>query len=227
MTLFRLLVLITCVAVVATPSFAQRARAKTSLAKISVRNIGFAKVSVSKGALTRTIDVSSEVAGCRYVSGPVKASLRKQGCAAPPATFKLIDATIYKGNAYLILLSEAMGNCNVCGRCGAAEAFSLVWVELDQTLRVRNKRSVAIQDCMTFTDIVEPQVFVADPDNLEALNLVLKDEVLRLTFETREWEEGGDNSKFVLSNLTYDRRHADQGFVISTEKRDKSAQKNP
>jgi hypothetical protein len=197
------------------------------MARISVRNIGLAKVSVSKGTLTRTIDVSEEVAGCGYVSGPVKASLRKRGCAAPPANFKLIDSITQAGNTYLILLSEAMGNCNVCGRCGATEAFSLVWLELDQRLKVLNKRSVAIQDCMTFTEIVEPETSGPDPDKPEEVNLVFKDEILRLTFETREWEEGGDNSKFVLSNLTYDRRHADRGFVISTEKRDKSAQKNP
>ena len=82
---------------------------------------------------------------------------KKKGCGAPPASFKLIDSTTHNRNTYLILLSEAAGNCTVCGRCGATEAFRWFGSELDQSLKVRNKRSVAIQDCMTFTEIVEPE----------------------------------------------------------------------
>jgi len=226
-TVLHKLLLMACVLVPSTSSLAQRRPTPATDSKLTLRNIGMAKVSLSKGRLHRTIDLSEEVVGCRYVSGAWKATLRKRGCAAFPASFKLIDSTTQDGKTYLIVLSEAADNCNVCARCGASEAFTLIWLELDATLVVRNKKSVAIQDCMAFIETVEPETEVKEPADQDEVSLPFKNDVLRVTFERRLFAESGNKQNYRLSHLEYDRKQPGRGLIITTEARDKSAQESP
>jgi hypothetical protein len=204
---------------------AQAAIRKPVERKVILRNVGLARVSVSKGALRRTIDLSEEVTGCAFVSGQSRTPLKKRGCAAPPATFELVDSTTHNGDTYVIVLSTAMDNCNVCGRCGASEAYSLIWLELDPTLRVRNKKSTPIEDCMAFIGLVSPTVEEDEPTKDGAFALPFKGDSLIVEFERRLFEEDTEKQGYRFSHLEYNRKEPEKGFIITTEIRAKSSQK--
>lgn len=218
-----MLVMMTCLLAQTTTASAQRKTAKTALPKVTLRNIGMAKVSLAKGGLRRTIDLSEEVVGCRYVPGPYKATLTKRGCAAYPASFKLIDAITKSGKTYLVVLSEAADNCNVCGRCGASDALALIWLELDASLRLRNKRSVPIQDCMAFIDLVGIEAAVKEPGDTDDFSLRFKNDILSVSFEKRIFEDSDPKAGYQFSRLEYNRKGPGQGFVVTAEIREKSS----
>lgn len=219
------LVLVICEFFQAHTNFAQTRSRPPAQGKVILRNVGLAKVSVSKGALRRTVDLSDQVVGCAYVQGKIKGMLDKQGCAAPSATFKLIDSAAQDGSTYLVVLSNAMGNCNVCGQCGAAEAFALIWVELDPNLRVRIKKSVPIEDCRTFVQLVNPETELSAESEIEAPKLAFKGDRLVVEFERRIFEEDTEKGNYEFSHLEYNRKKPKGGFVVSSEKRAQSSLK--
>lgn len=226
-TLVVLLFIVTSLFVQLEPSSAQRATPPIPLPKVVLRSLGSARVSLSRGTLHATIDLSEEVVGCGYVSGEGRIALRKRGCAASPATFKLIDATTQNGSTYVVVLSDAAGNCNVCGRCGATEAFVLIWLELDASLRLRQKKSVTLEDCMAFISMVSPAGEVNETPNDSGLALSFKDDVLSVEFEKRIFDDNdNDKTSYQLSHLKYSRREPGLGFSITTETRTQSANGN-
>lgn len=182
--------------------------AKTS--QIKLRNVGLGKISVSKGNLRSTIDLSAEVAGCAYVAGERKRELVKTECASPPASFKLLDATVKNNRTFLVVQSNAMGNCNVCGQCGATEAFALIWLNLDARLHVLDRKSVPIEDCRSRISLVNP---VNDEPVNGNLNLPFKSDILSVEFETKSFD---NNSSYEFSHLYYNRKTPENGFVINT-----------
>lgn len=188
--------------------------------KIRLRTASFGRVSVAKGNLRSTIDLSKEVAGCAYVSGKNKRDLDKEGCAAPPATFKLIDATVKNNQTFLVVESDAMGNCNVCGHCGASEAYALIWLKLDARLHVVNKQNVPVDYCLA--EISSKQVKHDENDNLSYLHLAFKRDILTVEFEKTIYNNA-DISGYEFSSLEYNRKTPEKGFVIKTEKRKKSS----
>src|SRR5205085_702543 len=135
--------------------------------KINFRNAGLAKIFISKGKIRSNIDLSRDVAGCNYVSREQKRELDKTDCASSPATFKLIDATVKNSQTFLVIQSNAMGNCNVCGQCGASEAYTLIWLKLNPRLRVINKQSIPLNYCLAGISIKD----VKQLDNLSGLQL--------------------------------------------------------
>lgn len=189
--------------------------------KINFRNIGLAKISVAKGKAHSTIDLSKDVAGCAYVAGKSKRELDISGCASPPATFKLIESTVKNNQTFLVIESDAMDNCNVCGRCGAADSYSLIWLKLDSRLRVVNKHSVPIDDCLS--NISSRQVKQHENDNLSDLRLVFRKNILTVEFEKAIYNDSSDVSGYEFSRLEYNRKMPETGFVIKTEKRKKSS----
>src|SRR5450432_531247 len=197
--LLTMLVMMICLLAQTAAGVAQIATLKTAVGKVTLRNIGMARISVSKGVLRRTIDLSEEAAGCSYVSGKFKTTLTKRGCAASPASFKLIDSTTQTGNTYLVVLSEAADNCNVCGRCGASDALALIWLELDATLRLRNKKSVTIQDCMAFIGIVPAAAKGTEPSDQDDLLWRFKSDVLSVAFKKRVFEDNDKGTNYHVS----------------------------
>ena len=193
-------------------------------AKINFRSASLAKISVSKGKAHLTIDLSKEVAGCAYVSGASKRELDKRDCAAPSASFKLLDSTEKNRQTFLLVMSEAMGNCNVCGQCGASEAFALVWLKLDARLRLIEKKSVPIEFCFENVSLVNPSIAVDEQDQNEDLKLVFNQNVLTVEFEK---VVNGKNEEIIyeFSRLTYDRKTPENGFFIKTERRKDSSNK--
>lgn len=188
---------------------------------IRLRGASFGKVSVARGNLRSTIDLSRETTGCVYVSGKNKRDLDKKSCAAPPATFKLIDATVKNNRTFLVVASDATGNCNVCGHCGASESFALIWLELDARLRLVDKQSVAVDDCAT--EISSKQVKHDENDNLSSFSPAFKREILTVEFEKTIFDDNSAVSGYEFSRLEYNRKTPEKGFVVKTEKRENSS----
>lgn len=194
--------------------------------KISLRGNKTGGIVVTKGKMRATIDLSRDVAGCSYVpAGERKRELDAMECTALPAGFKLIDATVKNNQTFLVVLTEAMGNCNVCGQCGASEAFALVWLKLDARLRVLQKKSVPLEVCREDISLLSPEIQINDPEDNQILNLRFKGNVLIIELEKAIYGEN-DTSVYEFSHLEYNRKTPEKGFVIKTEKRSKSARKN-
>lgn len=193
--------------------------------KISLRGNKTGGIVLTKGKARATINLRADVAGCPYVGdGEYKRDLDARECTASPAGFKLIDATVKNKQVYLVVLSEAMGNCNVCGQCGASEAFALVWLRLDANLRLIKKKSVPLSLCRENISMVSPKITSEAADN-ETLNLSFKAGVLRIELEKEIFGEN-NTTGYEFSRLEYNRKTPEKGFVIKTEKRAESAQRD-
>jgi hypothetical protein len=193
--------------------------------KINLRGNKTGGIVVTKGKARATINLSREVAGCSYVgNGDYKRDLDARECAASPAGFKLIDATVKNRQVYLVVLTEAMGNCNVCGQCGASEAFALVWLRLDANLRLIKKKAVPLSLCIEDISLVSPEIQIDEAVNNETVKLPFKGDVLRIELEKQIFGKN-NTSVYEFSRLEYNRKTPEKGFVIKTEKRSKSSQK--
>jgi hypothetical protein len=192
--------------------------------KIALRNAAPGKISVSRGKARAVIDLSREVAGCAYASGQIKRLFKD--CAAPPAKFDLVDAAVKNDRTYLLISTDAMGNCNVCGRCGASASFGLIWLELDAALRVLQKKDTPIDYCRL--DIVAVSA-IADLDEetgKQDLKLNFENDVLSVEFEKTIFGEVGESGGYEFSRLEYDRKTPEKGFIIKNERRSESSIKD-
>ena len=191
-----------------------------SPAKIKLQKSGPGKITVVRGKTRSIIDLSKDVAGCPYVTGSNKRLLDKKGCAALAASFKLLSATTKNNQNFLLVQSAAMGNCNVCGQCGATGAFALIWLKLDSRLRLLDKQSVPVEFCLFSISSLESR---PREDILSDLNLSFKDDVLITEFEKTLFNDNSEISGYEFSHLEYNRKTPEKGFIIKTEKRAESS----
>lgn len=194
-----------------------------SAQNVRLRAAGAGKISVTRGKLRSLIDLRRDTSGCAYVSGAQKRSLDAKGCAAPPASFQLVDATTKNSQTYVVVQTEAMGNCNVCGQCGASESFTLIWLKLDARLRLLEKKAVPIDSCYEDIALVEGGVSFNEETQDTSLKLSFVNNVMSLAFEKKIFNDNSDVSGYDFSQLLYDRKTPEKGFVIKTEKREKSS----
>lgn len=199
-------------------------------AKIKLQKSGLGKITVVRGKTRSVIDLSKDVAGCAYVTGGRKRELDKKSCAAPAASFKLLSAVVKTNQTFLVVQSEAMGNCNVCGQCGASEAYALIWIKLDARLRILDKKSTPIEYCLADVFNITPSIKVNEQNqnprtNLPTQSLELKfnKDILVVEFEKTIFNENSEISGYEFSHLEYNRKTPEKGFVIKTEKRAKSS----
>jgi hypothetical protein len=200
------------------------AEAQTA-AKIKLQNSASGKITLIKNKTRATLDLSRDVAGCGYVNAAIRKNFKD--CAASPAEFALVDATAKNNQTYLLISTEAAGNCNVCGQCGADDAFGLIWLKLDKNLRVLDKKSVPIDFCrMDITpvsNVVDFKEETQEQSQEESLKLNFKDDILAVDFEKTLFDDGGNIVGYEFSHLEYRRKTPERGFVIKTEKREKSS----
>lgn len=194
---------------------------------VKIQKSGLGKIFVSKGKMRSIIDLSTDVAGCAFVPGEFKKELDKKGCTAPPADFKLIDATEKNKQIFLILTADAQENCNVCGRCGASEATTIMWLKLDAKLKILEKKSIPLEYCGQNISMIQPLSDFNEETQEENFNLPFENNIAVIEFEKRTYgdEANGDKDVFEFTHIEYDRAKPEKGFVIKTEKRDKSSAK--
>lgn len=193
--------------------------------KIKIWRIGLGKITVSKGKTRSIIDLSTDIAGCAFVPKEFKRELDKKGCSAPPATFELVDATEKNNQTFLILTADAQENCNVCGRCGASEATTFIWLKLDEKLKLLEKKNIPIEYCDLNITMIQPLSDFNEQTQKETLDVPFKNNVMTIEFERTIFgdEAKGDKDVYEFTHIEYDRAKPEKGFVIKTEKRDKSS----
>jgi hypothetical protein len=201
-------------------SLAAGAAAQTA-AKIKLQNPGFGKITLTGNKTRVTVNLSKDVAGCAFAAAAVKKAFKD--CAAGAAEFQLIDATVKNNQTYLLISSEAMGNCNVCGRCGASEAFALIWLKLDRNLQVLDKKSVPIDFCRLDIELVSDILDFDEETQNETLRLKFADDILAFDFEKTIFADRTENNSYEFSHFEYNRKTPEAGFIIKTEKRERSS----
>lgn len=189
---------------------------------VRLRATGSGKVSVTRGKLRSVIDLTADVSGCAF-SG--RRGSRNADCAASPADFKLVDAIVKNNQTFVVVQTDAAGNCNVCGRCGASESFTLIWLKLDARLRVLEKKAVPIESCDESLSIVSAELDFNEETQDATLNLKFKGDRITIEFEKTIFNDSSEISGYEFSHLEYDRKTPEKGFMIKTEKREKSSMK--
>lgn len=192
---------------------------------VRIRPAGSGKISVTKGKIRSTIDLSRDIAGCAYIAANYRLSLNQKGCAAPPATFKLVDAAVKNDRTFLIIETNAQENCNVCGRCGASEATTVIWLKLNRQLRILERKSIPLGFCDENITMISPGSASTAETSSDWLNLSFKNNVMSFEFEKRIYgeEPNGDKDAYQFTRVEYNRKTPEKGFVIKAEKRDKSS----
>ncbi len=190
-------------------------------AKIKLQNPGSGKILLIRGKTRATIALTKDVAGCADGNAAIKKEFKD--CAAGSADFKLIDAAVKDNRTYLVISSTAAGNCNVCGQCGADEAIGLIWLKLDRNLRLLDKKSAALDYCRFDIALISDILDFNEETQEKILKPVFTNDVLTIDFEQKIFEENSDRSHFEFSHLEYDRKTPEKGFVIKTERREKSS----
>lgn len=178
---------------------------------------------VTKGKMRSTIDLRELTTGCSVISAEYKRELDKKGCAATPAAFKLFDATAKNDQTFLIVYSEAADNCNVCGQCGATEAFTLFWLKLSKNMRLLEKKAVALEDCRANISLLGDAILYDESTNDQTLRLKFKNDILAIEFEEKIYNSNPEIENFNFSHLEYNRKTPGRGLIIKTEKREKSS----
>lgn len=193
--------------------------------KIKIWGLGSGKITVSKGKTRSIIDLSKDVSGCVFVPAEFEKELDKKGCTSPPATFKLLDATEKNKQTFLIVTADAQENCNVCGRCGASEATTVIWLKLDEKLKLLEKKNIPLEYCgLNLTMIYSDSETVKETSD-DSSDFSFKNNVMTIEFERRLFSEesNGDKDMYDFTRVEYDRTNPENGLVIKTERRDKSS----
>jgi len=163
------------------------------------------RIRIVGGTKRTLIDLTDDVSGCLDLFDPHTPKWRLK----QPLGIKVIDRVRKDDKYYLVLLTSAQSNCNVQGYCGAATDSTLIWLKLGAGLKLEEKQSAVIVGCRTNID-------VADPQYSRQYELVIKLVRGRLAIE---YGNTFDDDVRTLSQLVYDRRLPEQGFVITTKEK--------
>jgi len=171
-------------------------------ASLHVEPLGEARIRIQRGGERLELDLAREISGC---SGPLFDQSVNETYEGG-ASFEKLDEAQAGPYTYLVLFASAPSNCNVQGQCGAATDSTLVWLKLNEDLKVAGKQAFALEDCRKGRSAKGDY---PDGEQLQGKNLPWKDGVLWMEYE----EESGNQAG--VRRLIYDRNHPDAGFQIS------------
>lgn len=163
------------------------------------------RIRIVAGTERTLVDLTDDVSGCLELFDPTISWRRTRR----PLSIKVIDRVSKDDRHYLVLLAEAQSNCNVQGYCGAASDHTLIWLKLAAGLKLEEKQSAVIEDCKS-------NIYVADPAYDRLDKLVIKLVRGRLAIE---YGNTIDDEVRTLSQLVYDRKFPERGFVIMTKEK--------
>jgi hypothetical protein len=163
------------------------------------------QIRIVAGTKRTLVDLTDDVSGCLDLFDPHTPKWRLK----QPLGIKVIDRVRKDDKYYLVLLTSAQSNCNVQGHCGAATDSTLIWLKLGVGLKLEEKQSAVIVGCRNSIDVVDPQYDSQD-------KLVIKPVRGRLAIE---YGNTFDDDVRTLSQLVYDRKSPEQGFVITTKEK--------
>lgn len=166
---------------------------------LTVSSAGGKKIRVALGRQTRIIDLSREISGYSKLYDPIDPSRRIHKAAR----IGVIDQVCKNRRHYLVIWALANGNYNVQGHCGAGEDCTLVWLQLDESLKPEKRQAVVVQECRA--EIGIPDIDLEFP--AEGLRLLAGRLELRfgdLIRETPAW-----------SRLVYDKEACEKGLLVT------------
>jgi len=163
------------------------------------------RIRIVAGTKRALVDLTDDVSGCLELFDPTVSQRRFR----QPLRIKVIDMVSKDDKRYLVLLAVAQSNCNVQGRCGVATDNTLIWLKLDAGLKLEEKQSAVLVDCRMNIDVTDSEY-----DSQDSL-------VIKLVRGGLEIEYGNtfDDDVQTLSQLVYDRKFPERGFVITTKKK--------
>jgi hypothetical protein len=163
------------------------------------------RIRIVAGTERTLVNLTDDVSGCLELFDPtISRRITRQ-----PLRIKVIDRVSKDDKRYLVLLAEAQSNCNVQGRCGAATDYTLIWLKLGAGLKLEEKKSAVIVDCRMDIDMIDPEYGRQD-------ELIIKLVRGRLAIE---YGNTFDDNVRTLSQLVYDRKNPERGFVITTKEK--------
>jgi hypothetical protein len=163
------------------------------------------RIRIVAGTKRTLVDLTDDVSGCLDLFDPhIPEQRLKQ-----PLGIKVIDRVRKDDKYYLVLLTSAQSNCNVQGHCGAATDSTMIWLKLGAGLKLEEKQSAVIVGCRANIDVADPPY---GRQYKPAIKLVRG----RLAIE---YGNTFDDEVRTLSQLVYDRRFPERGFVITTKEK--------
>lgn len=163
------------------------------------------RIRIVAGTERTLVNLTDDVSGCLELFDPTISQRRTR----EPLRIKVIDRVGKDDKHYLVLLAWAQSNCNVQGRCGASTDHTLIWLKLDSGLKLEKKKSAVIVDCRMNIDMIDS---VYDSQDRLIIKLVRG----RLAIE---YGNTFDDNVRTLSQLVYDRKFPERGFVITTKEK--------
>ena len=163
------------------------------------------RIRIVAGTERTLVDLTDDVSGCLELFDPHYPKWRLK----QPLGIKVIDRVRKDNNYYLVLLTSAQSNCNVQGYCGAATDSTLIWLKLGAGLKLEGKQSAVIEDCRR-------NVYMVASDDSMKEEPAVKLASGRLTIE---YGNTIDDEVRALSQLVYDRKFPERGFVITTKEK--------
>jgi hypothetical protein len=161
------------------------------------------RIRIVAGTERTLVNLTDDVSGCLELFDPTIS----QRITRQPLRIKVIDRVSKDDKHYLVLLAEAQSNCNVQGYCGATTDLTLIWLKLDAGLKLEGKQSAIIVDC-------QANISLTDQEYDRQYGLIIKLVRGRLAIE---YGNTIDDEVRTLSQLVYDRKFPERGFVITTK----------
>jgi hypothetical protein len=179
-----------------------------SAAAIKVYHAHGKRIRIVAGTERTLVNLTDDISGCLDLFDPILSQRRiTQRRINRPLGIKVIDKVRKDDKYYLVLLAEAQANCNVQGYCGAGSDHTLIWLKLAAGLKLEEKQSAVTEDCKS-------NIYVADRTVDRLYKLVIKLVRGRLAIE---YGNTIDDEVRTLSQLVYDRKFPERGFVITTK----------
>lgn len=210
--------LLTCLLFITliTPAYSRQVRPSPSATKQkpafpAVTRAGNTRLRLAIGADSAVLDLKNDIQGCVGKLYDTFSTMKVVGKAIPK--IKVLDRVAKDNNYYVIVLTTATSNCNIQGQCGAADDLTLIWLKLDSHLKLEGKKAIAIEQCRAFLHLVEPEL---DYDGNTSIKLSRGK--LNVKFAD---EMDFDESKHTLTELIYDRSIPENGFIVTTQKKNK------
>jgi hypothetical protein len=194
------LILTGCIILISTVLFQPPVFAQAKPAKLKATSLKKGKVQLARGAVKSIIDLSKDVSGCITVYDRSDPKVKMD-----TTNISLFDTVVKGGKTYVVLVAEINSGCNITGECGAATDTTLVWLRLNNRLKVESKKAVVVQSCF-WGDINLTE---------ESGDIKLKGGKLSLQIETNLYKT---DLEYSVSTITYDRAEPEKGIVVKTEK---------
>jgi hypothetical protein len=165
------------------------------------------------GQTSRIIDLSKDISGCLTLyDGSISRT------ATFDATkFQIVDRVAKGDYFYFVILANAGSNCNVQGRCGAAQDNTLIWLKLNQQLQVEDRQTAIINSCYARDiDVIEGDIKY-DDDGMSP-TATMNNGTLTVEYDENRYTE---SAEYKVSRLVYKSAEAEKGFSITTEKKER------